>query len=140
MHMREFAFQKVDLQCTMSLLHVVELLSTSRLPFQRVYSLLHFGHEIVHTQKIRLNRFQLPVGGLPTVLVFRHPRGFFKQAAALVGAIAQDDFDHLQFDHRVRIGAHPGVHKEIQNVFEPAENAIQKGIRSHPNGKSCAQP
>ncbi len=51
---------------------------------------------------------------------------FFKESAAFIRLVAQDRLHHFQLDHGIRIGAHAGIHEQVEDIFEPAGDFVQQ--------------
>ena len=60
------------------------------------------------------------------MLVLGYARSLLEEPAPFIRLVAQDRLDHLQFDDRIRICAHAGIHEQVENVFQPARDFIEK--------------
>ncbi len=123
---RVLPLHQIDLKLPQAGLQGVVLLRLPRLALQRGDRFLHFGHDVVDTGQIGPDVVQLTVGSFAPVFVLGHPGSFLEQPPPLIRLVAQDGLDHLEFNDRVRIAPHAGIHEEVEDVFETAGDLVQE--------------
>ena len=89
---------------------------------------LDFGDQILDPLEVDRGLLQAPLGAVLPVAIEADPGGLFEQAPPLVGAVGEQQVDHLRFDHDARVAAEPGAAEEILDVAQPHRGAVEQVV------------
>ncbi len=108
------------------LAHCGKTLSLGCLPLQAVHLPGHFFKDVVHARQVLLGAFQAQLCQPLLVLESRNSRCFFNDGAALVWLRAQQLPNAFLTDNCVALRPQAGAHKDVLNITQAAELAIQQ--------------
>ena len=89
---------------------------------------LHLGDEVLHPLEVHRRLFQPALGAVLPVAVEPDPRGLLEQRAPLVGAVGEQEVDHLRLDHHPGVAAEAGAAEQVLNVAEPDRRAVEQVV------------
>ena len=89
---------------------------------------LDLGDEVLHPLKVHRRLFQSPLGAVLPVAVEPDPRRLLEERPALVGAVGEEEVDHLRLDHHAGVAAEPGAAQQVLDVAEPDRRAVEQVV------------
>ena len=117
----ESQIQRLDL-----LAQTIEPPGLPHLPRKRPDLAFDLRDHVVHARQVREGQVQLLERLLLSGLVAHDSRRLFEQEPPVAALVRQDVVDHPALDEGIRVGAHPGVEKEVAKVTETAGLSIDE--------------
>jgi hypothetical protein len=103
-------------------------LGLAALPRQAPDLRLHFGDQIFHPLEIGRGLLEAPLGAVLPVPVQPDAGGLLEQRPPLVGAIGQQQVDHLGLDDDAGVAAEAGAPKQILDVPQAHRRAVEEVV------------
>ena len=96
------------------------------LPGQGADLRLHLGDQVFQPLQVGGGLLEPALGAVLAVAVEADARGLLEQRAALLGAIGQEQVDHLGFDDHAGVAAQAGAAEQILDVAEPDRQVVEE--------------
>jgi hypothetical protein len=87
---------------------------------------LYLGDQVLDPLKVAPGLLEAALGGLPAVAIEPDPGCLLEQRAALLGAVGEQQLDHLGLDDHTRVAAQAGPPEQVLDVAQPDQGAVQQ--------------
>ena len=89
---------------------------------------LHLGDQVLDPLEIGRRLLQAPLGAVLAVAIEADARRLLEQRPALVGAVGEQQVDHLGLDHDAGVAAEAGAAQQVLDVAEPDRRAVEQVV------------
>ena len=101
-------------------------LGLALLPRERADLRLHLGDEILEALQVGRGFLEAARRGVAAVAIQADAGRLLEQRAALVGAIREQQVDHLGFDDHAGVAAEPGAAQQVLDVPQPRRRVVEQ--------------
>ena len=96
---------------------------------------LNLRDQVLDPLKVQPGFLQAALGALLPVAIEPDAGGLFKQRAALLSPVRQEDVDHLGFDYDTGVTAQPGTPKQILDIAQTRRGPVKQVVALARAGK-----
>ena len=103
-------------------------LGLAPLPGETADLRLHLGDEVLHPLEVHGGLLQPALGAVLPVAIEPDARRLLEERAPLVGAVGEEQVDHLRLDHDARVAAEAGAAEQVLDVAEADGRAVEQVV------------
>jgi hypothetical protein len=98
---------------------------------------LDLGDQVLDPLKVLRGLLQAPLGAVLAVAVEPDAGCLLEERPALVGAVREEEVDHLGFDHDAGVAAEAGAAEQVLDVAEPDRRTVEQIVALARAGKAA---
>ena len=98
---------------------------------------LHLGDEVLDALEVGRGFLQPALGAVLPVAIEPDARRLLEQRPALVGAVGEQQVDHLGLDHDAGVAAESGAAEQVLDVAQPDGRAVEQVVALAASGRGA---
>ena len=89
---------------------------------------LHLGDQVLDPLEVDRGLLQPALGAVLPVAIEADPGRLLEERAPLLGAVGEEQVDHLGFDHDAGVAAQAGAAQQVLDVAQPDRRAVEQVV------------